>query len=101
MLGYVEIVLIYLTKFNILYQGSRGLQRQNSTQCKPAQSPTQRSDGLRYSHLFREYEYEYENESFSKTILACYLGAQVGYFREKKGQKVLWLCHFNQMKSQK
>ena len=46
------------------------------------------------SHLFRKYLRE--NESFSKTILSCLSGAQMGYLvsLRKKCQDISWHCHF-------
>ena len=47
-----------------------------------------------YAALFHKYLREIE--PFSKTILACLLGAQVGSIHEiKKWQIISWHCHFN------
>ena len=44
------------------------------------------------------YRYLHENESFSKTILACLSEAQVGGIHgEKKCHKILWHCHFKRI----
>ena len=64
MLGYVVIVHIYFSFYLVFsFKARRGLQRQNFA----GQTPQ--------SHLFRVYLRE--NESFSKTILACSSGAKM------------------------
>ena len=44
------------------------------------------------SHVFREYLQE--NGFFSKTILDCLSGTQIGWINEKKVKKISWHCLF-------
>ena len=44
-------------------------------------------------HFFHAREYLREKGSFSKTILACLLGALVGSIHEQNGKKISLHCH--------